>query len=107
MLLKRDNEIISATIVDDRVIANVKIGDAWVSNPTYGELLKAGFEEFTPQDPPPSVPTYKEIVVSKIREKYSMDDELAILRQRDTKPEEFMEYNDFVEQCKINARTEG
>ena len=47
-----------------------------------------------------SKPTYRERVVSRIREKYSIDDELAILRQRDTKPEEFAEYNTFVEQIK-------
>ena len=36
----------------------------------------------------------------KIREKYSLDDELAILRQRDTKPQEFEEYNSYVEKIK-------
>lgn len=43
---------------------------------------------------------YKEQIVSAIREKYSIDDELAILRQRDTKPEEFEEYFNFVESVK-------
>ncbi len=32
------------------------------------------------------------------------DDELAILRQRDIKPEEFAEYNAFVEQIKAEER---
>lgn len=45
-------------------------------------------------------PTRKEIIVSAIREKYSVDDEIAILRQRDTKPEEFEEYFNFVEEIK-------
>lgn len=49
-------------------------------------------------------PTYQERVVSRIREVYSVDDELAILRQRDTKPEEFAEYNAFVEQIKAEER---
>ena len=40
---------------------------------------------------------YEQRVVSRIRERYSVDDELAILRQRDSKPEEFAEYNTFVE----------
>ena len=44
--------------------------------------------------------TYEEQVVAKIRERYSVDDELAILRQRDTKPEEFEAYNAYAEQCK-------
>ena len=35
------------------------------------------------------VPTYEQRVQQSIRERYSVDDELAILRQRDTKPDEF------------------
>ena len=51
-----------------------------------------------------SKPTYQERVVSRIREVYSVDDELAILRQRDTKPEEFAEYNSFVEKIKSEEK---
>ena len=47
---------------------------------------------------------YEQRVVDRIREVYSVDDELAILRQRDTKPEEFFEYNAFVEQIKAEER---
>lgn len=47
---------------------------------------------------------YEQRVVNRIREVYSIDDELAILRQRDTKPEEFAEYNAFVEQIKAEER---
>ena len=47
---------------------------------------------------------YKESIVSAIREKYSVDDELAILRQRDSKPEEFQEYFDFVEGVKQSLK---
>lgn len=45
-------------------------------------------------------PSYKEKIINKIRRKYSVDDEIAILRQRDSKPEEFKEYFDFVENIK-------
>lgn len=51
----------------------------------------------------PVIP-YEERVVSRIREVYSVDDELAILRQRDTKPEEFREYNRVVEAIKVEER---
>jgi hypothetical protein len=51
----------------------------------------------------PSIP-YEQRVVNRIREKYSVDDELAILRQRDTKPYEFAEYNDYVEMVKAEER---
>ncbi len=47
---------------------------------------------------------YQERVVNRIRAVYSVDDELAILRQRDTKPEEFAEYNAFVERIKAEER---
>lgn len=48
--------------------------------------------------------TYEEQVVAKIRERYSIDDELAILRQRDTKPDEFEAYNAYAEQCKADVK---
>lgn len=43
------------------------------------------------------------MIEKKIRARYSISDELAILRQRDTKPSEFAEYNAFVEQCKAEV----
>lgn len=45
-------------------------------------------------------------IVKKIRTRYNLNQELAILRQRDTKPEEFAEYNAFVEACKAEAKAE-
>lgn len=53
----------------------------------------------------PSIP-YEQRVVARIREVYSVDDELAMLRQRDSKPEEFAEYNAFVEKIKAEERGE-
>ena len=47
---------------------------------------------------------YENLIVQKIRAKYSLNEELAILRQRDTKPEEFKEYNIYVEQCKKEVK---
>ena len=47
---------------------------------------------------------YENKVVDLIREKYNINQELAILRQRDVKAEEFAEYNEFVEQCKTRAK---
>ena len=51
----------------------------------------------------PSIP-YEQRVVNRIREVYSIDDELAILRQRDAKPEEFAQYNKFVETIKTEEK---
>lgn len=49
---------------------------------------------------------YKQLIVSKIRSIYSIDDEIAIIRQKEQKPEEYQEYYNFVEQCKIEAKNE-
>lgn len=49
-------------------------------------------------------PTRKGKIIAAIRERYSVDDEVAILRQRDTKPEEFAEYFEFVENIKQNTK---
>ena len=46
---------------------------------------------------------YDQLVSDLIRAKYTIDQEIAINRQRDTRPEEFQAYFDFCEQCKIKA----
>ena len=63
-----------------------------------GKVIDIDIEEIV--DPIP----YEQRVVDRIREVYSVDDELAILRQRDTKPHEFAEYNAFVERIKAEER---
>lgn len=47
---------------------------------------------------------YSNKVERLIRERYTVSDEIAILRQRDTKPTEFYEYNAFCEECKLKAK---
>ena len=49
---------------------------------------------------------YAKYVDSLIRKKYSISAELAILRQRDTKPDEYASYNEYAEQCKMIAKKE-
>lgn len=74
--------------------------------PTDEILIAAGYEirQVEIYEPVLHVPTYEEKVVQFIREKYTVDDELAILRQRDVKTEEFIEYNNFCEECKLKAK---
>ena len=48
--------------------------------------------------------TYEELVAEFIRERYTVNDEFAILRQRDAKPEEYQTYNAYCEQCKARAK---
>ena len=49
---------------------------------------------------------YENKVVALIRQKYNVNQELAILRQRDAKPQEFAEYNEYGEQCKRQVKNE-
>ena len=47
---------------------------------------------------------YKRKVRELIRKEYDEDDEFAILRQRDSKPTEFVLYNTYVENCKKQVK---
>lgn len=49
---------------------------------------------------------YESRVVELLRKKYSLDQELAILRQRDDKIEEFTAYSAYAEECKLQAKQE-
>lgn len=49
---------------------------------------------------------YENLVDSKIRQRYTLSQELAILRQRDTKQSEYQEYFNYCEQCKTEAKQE-
>lgn len=54
----------------------------------------------------PNVNSYEGLIQLKIRKKYSLQQELSLNRQRETKPEEFAEYFDYCEQCKKEAKEE-
>lgn len=64
-------------------------------------LVKREEPELTPEQ---IREKYESEVNERIREKYTLSQELAILRQRDTKPEEYAEYNAYCEQCKAQAK---
>ena len=42
----------------------------------------------------------KQMIIHEVRKKYDADDELAVLRQAKTKPEEYEMYFAYVEKCK-------
>lgn len=48
--------------------------------------------------------SYEDLVTQFIREKYSLNDELALSRQRATKAEEFNAYFEYCEACKVKAK---
>lgn len=57
-------------------------------------------------DPVGSQKSLNRLISQKIRARYDVDQELAIQRQRDTKPQEFAEYYEYVESCKAEAKAE-
>lgn len=63
-------------------------------------------DKFEEVDAIPEQPSfdYNEEVNNMIRQRYSLSEELAILRQRDTKPEEFAVYNEYAEYCKVEVK---
>ena len=77
-----------------------------IFNPSEEMILAAGWEEYIPEEEPivEYQPTYEEKVVELIRQRYTIDDEIAILRQKDTKADEFDAWYAYCEQCKQEAR---
>lgn len=76
-----------------------------LENPTYDRktqylVYKDGVFSTKP------IYTYEQLVEKYIRERYSVSQEFAILRQRLEKPEEFNEYYSYAEGCKARAKVE-
>ena len=68
-----------------------------------GQYIEMTTEEIAEMQNVPPTP-YEQRVVNRIREVYSLDDELALLRQRVLKTDEFQEYFNFVEKIKEEER---
>ena len=48
----------------------------------------------------------EQMIAKVINARYSVDDQIAILHQKDTKPEEYQEFFDFAEQVKKDVTAE-
>lgn len=48
----------------------------------------------------------EQMIALVIGSRYSIDDQIAILRQRETKPEEYQAFYDFAEEAKANVTAE-
>lgn len=48
----------------------------------------------------------EQMISNIIASRYSIDDQIAILRQRDTKPEEFAAFNAYAEEVKTKVTAE-
>ena len=70
----------------------------------FNEDLTFSVEKYNTRKEIENERLYVDNIVAKIRLRYSINDELAILRQATTKPEEFAEYNAYVEQCKAEVK---
>lgn len=72
----------------------------------FNDDLTFSIEKYNARKQKENETNYETLIVSKIRQKYSVNQELAILRQQTTKPEEYQEYFNYVEQCKAEAKSE-
>ena len=72
----------------------------------FNEDLTFSLEKYNARKAIENEKLYVDNIVAKIRLRYSINDELAILRQATIKPKEFAEYNAYVEQCKAEAKKE-
>lgn len=70
----------------------------------FNEDLTFSVEKYNARKQRENERLYVDNIVAKIRLRYSINDELAILRQAITKPEEYQEYYDYVEQCKAEVK---
>ena len=72
----------------------------------FNEDLTFSIEKYNARKQKQDNDEYENKIVALIRQKYNVNQELAIFRQRDAKPQEFAEYNEYVEQCKEQVKNE-
>ena len=70
----------------------------------FNEDLTFSIEKYNARKQKQDNDEYENKVVTLIRKKYDVNQELAILRQRDTKPLEYKEYYEYAEQCKAKVK---
>lgn len=99
--IKKANQIVCKKIEQEEIEGVLQDIEYNVYNPSEELILADGWTVYdnTQEE-------YENKVVELIREKYTLNQELAILRQRDVKTEEFEEYNSYVENCKAQAKEE-
>lgn len=98
----KNGEVKSLDVIGGKVVTTIKIDGRWVSNPQYADFIADGWQPYTL----PAEERYRDRVVELIRTKYSVDDELARLRQKETKSKEYDSYFDYCEACKKQAYEE-
>lgn len=102
MIAKQDYEIFST----ERKYVHIKNTDVYFKRAVAVCLSVEQCEEV---DEVPNIRNeedYGNQVNDLIRRRYSLSEELAILRQKDEKPDEYRTYFAFCEECKAKAKVE-
>lgn len=99
-----DEELAQPPYNYTKVEIDDKYSDCQASD--FNDDLTFNVDKYTTRKQKQDNDEYENKVVALIRQKYNVNQELAILRQRDAKPEEFAEYNEYVEQCKKQVKNE-
>lgn len=109
--MRNEKQYIKNNIIEKGYRIRIVKDGMQIFNPSEEMILADGWEPYVPptptiteQEPDYSGMTYDDLVDMFIREKYSSSNEYAILRQRDTKPDEFAEYFAYCEDCKSRAK---
>lgn len=102
MITKQNNEIFST---EDKYV-HIKNTNTYFKR---GLAIGLSVEQCEEVDEKPNIRNeedYGNQVNDLIRRRYSLSEELAILRQKDEKPDEYRTYFAFCEECKANAKLE-
>lgn len=102
MITKQNNEIFST----EEKYVRIKNTDVYFKR---GLAIGLSVEQCEEVDEIPNIRNeedYGNQVNDLIRRRYSLSEELAILRQKDEKPDEYREYFAFCEECKAKAQSE-
>lgn len=75
---------------------------SWQEPATEGTQTVVGFS-YNEVDITAGNVSREAFIAGLIHTQYSVDDEISILRQKDSKPAEFEAYDEFAEECKVRV----
>lgn len=104
----KNNNVKYFNVQGGKVCTSLEKNGLCIINPTLEDFMSEGWELYTVPTPEPlsKEELYKDRVVELIRMNYSINEELACLRQKETKSKEYDDYFNFCESCKKQAYEE-
>lgn len=75
---------------------------SWQEPATEGTQTVVGYS-YNEVDISAETVSREAFIAGLIHTRYSLDDEISILRQKESKPNEFAVYNAFAEECKVRV----